>query len=112
MNKFNQIIVSATLAVGLASVSTVAQAGPLGSGIGGAIIGGVLGDIVGGRGGAAMGAAIGAGVGATRGARRQQAQRDYYERRDWDRRRDYEYDRMSRSRRDRFDDRRYDPCRR
>ena len=111
MRKLNRMAVSVILATGLVAIPVLSVAGPLGSGIGGAIIGGVLGDIVGGSSGAAWGATIGAGVGATRGARRQSAQRDYYERRDWDRRRDYEYDRMSRSRRSRFDDRRYDPCR-
>ena len=112
MNKLNRTFLSVMLATGLVAIPAHSMAGPLGSGIGGAIIGGVLGDVVGGRSGAAWGAAIGAGVGATRGARRQSAQRVRYERRDWDHRRDYEYDRMSRSRRDRFDDRRYDPCRR
>jgi uncharacterized protein YcfJ len=112
MNNKNRFIVSLVLTMGLATISTPIIAGPLGSGIGGAIIGGVLGDIVGGRDGAAWGATIGAGVGATRGARRQVAERDHYDRRDWERRRSYEQERMSRSRYDRFEDRRYDPCRR
>ena len=111
MIKLNKTLLTVVLATGLAALPTPSVAGPLGSGIGGAIIGGVLGDVVGGRSGAAWGAAIGAGVGATRGARRQAAQRDYYDRREWDRRRSYEQERMSRSRYDRFEDRRYNPCR-
>ena len=111
MNKQAQFLLTTVLATGLIFISVPAQAGPLGSGIGGAIIGGVLGDVVGGRSGAAWGAAIGAGVGATRGARRQERERDYYDRRDWERRRSYNNDRVRRSRHDRFEERRYDPCR-
>ena len=114
MKKLNKILVSVFLTTAIIMLSTSVMAGPVSSGIGGSVTGGVIGDIAGGDDNAEAGAINGEGVGVTGGARRQQAEGkwDNYESTEWEQRRQYQYDLLREARRQRFEDRRYYPCRR